>query len=96
MTIDFKFAEGDFVTIVANPEMGEYEVSGLHCLGGSISYTINDGNEEFIKYEYQIKLSKRRNAKIRQIGFKERVEPKGTPTINHIGETRGIEITDEL
>jgi hypothetical protein len=92
MTIDFKYSEGDFVTIVANPEMGEYEVSGLHCLGGSISYTINDGSEEFIKYEYQIKLSKSKNVKPRQIGFKERQEPKGTPIINQIGETKGIEV----
>ena len=92
MTIDFKYSEGDFVTIVANPEMGEYEVSGLHCLGGSISYTINDGSEEFIKYEYQIKLSKSKNVKPRQIGFKERREPKGAPIISQIGETKGIEV----
>lgn len=91
MIIDFKYSEGDFVTIVANPEMGEYEVSGLHCLGGSISYTINDGSEEFIKYEYQIKLSKSKNVNIRKIGFKERQEPKGRPTIDHIGKTDAIE-----
>ena len=95
MIIDFKFAEGDYVTVIANEDMGEMEVSGLHCLGGTLSYTINNGVEEFIKYEYQIKLSKRRNPKIRQIGFKERVEPKGNPSVTHIGNTHGIEMSDD-
>ena len=95
MIVEFKYAEGDSVTIVTNPDMGTFEVSGLHCLGGSISYTINDGNKEFIKYEYQIKLVKPNKVKPRAIGFKEREEPKGVPTVTHIGDTRGIEIHED-
>ena len=94
-TIDFNFSEGDSVTIVTNPDMGTFEVSGLHCLGGSISYTINAGNEEFIKYEYQIQLVKKNKVKPRAIGFKERAEPRGNPIVNNIGDTHGIQIHED-
>lgn len=91
-TIDFEFSEGDMVTVKSFPDMGEFEVCGLHCLNGAISYTINDGEKEDVKYEYQLRLVKAGRAKPKAIGFKERAEPKGNPIVNHIGETRGIEV----
>lgn len=94
-TIDFNLSEGDMVTVKSFPDMGEFEVCGLHCLNGAISYTINDGEKEDVKYEYQLKLVKPNKVKPRKIGFKEKDEPKGIPIVNHIGETRGIEIRED-
>ena len=97
-TIDFKFSEGDSVTLITNPNLGEYEVNGLHCTNSSISYTINDGEEEQVKYEYQLRLARGDKTKKRKIGFKERKEQagfkgrKGKTTI--IGNTKGIELNN--
>ena len=100
-TIDFKFSEGDSVTLVTRPDLGEFEVSGCHCCNGSNSYTINDGVEEQGKYEYQIKLVKAGKVKPRKIGFPERKGQcrfkgrKGKPIVEHIGNTHGINIADD-
>lgn len=91
-TIDFEFSEGDMVTVKSFPDMGEFEVCGLHCLNGAISYTINDGEKEDVKYEYQLRLVKPSKVKPRKIGFKERESGAGKPIIDHIGEIRGIEV----
>ena len=94
-TIEYKFSEGDYVTVIANEDMGEMEVNGLHCLGGTLSYTINNGVEEFIKYEYQLELAKAKKIHIRKVGFMG--EGKSAKvSVNNIGETRGIEIHEEL
>ena len=94
-TIEYKFSEGDIVSVISFPDMGEFEICGLHTLNGAISYTINDGNEEFIKYEYQIQLVKKNKVKPRAIGFKERAEPRGNPIVNNIGDTHGIQIHED-
>lgn len=94
MTIDFKFSEGDFVTLLVAPELGVFEVNGQHCINGAISYTINDGDKDQIKYEYQLELYESKEVVIRKIGFKDRTEPKGRPNITHIGETRAIEVDE--
>ena len=94
-TIEYKFSEGDMVIVTSFPDMGEFEICGLHTLNGAISYTINDGEKEDVKYEYQIRLVKPNKIKPRAIGFKEREEPKGVPTVTHIGDTRGIEIHED-
>ena len=94
-TIDFEFSEGDMVTVKSFPDMGEFEVCGLHCINGAISYTINDGENENIKYEYQLRLVKPSKIKPRKIGFKERAEPRGNPIVNNIGDTHGIQIHEE-
>lgn len=91
-TIEYKFSEGDIVTVKSFPDMGEFEVCGLHCLNGAISYTINDGEKEDVKYEYQLTLVKPTKIKPRKIGFKERQEVAGKPKIEHIGDVHGIEI----
>ena len=93
-TIDFKYSEGDSVTLVTRPDLGEFEVSGLHCCNGSNSYTINDGVEEQGKFEYQLKLVKQNKVKPRAIGFKERPEEIGKPIAEHIGNTHGIELNN--
>jgi len=92
-TIEYKFSEGDMVIITPFPDMGEFEICGLHTLNGANSYTINDGEKEDVKYEYQIKLIKPSKVKPRKIGFKERELGTGKPIIQYIGETKGIEIS---
>ena len=93
-TIEYKFSEGDMVSVTSFPDMGEFEICGLHTLNGAISYTINDGEKEDVKYEYQLKLIKPTKDKPRKIGFKERPEVIGKPKIEHIGEIGGIQIQE--
>lgn len=94
MIINFKFSEGDYVTVIANPDLGRFEVNGLHCENGAISYTINNGEVEHIKYEYQLKLERRNKVVFNKIGFKARKEGKGKPIIDNIGYTGCIEVED--
>ena len=94
--IEYKFSEGDMVIITSFPDMGEFEICGLHTLNGAISYTINDGEKEDVKYEYQLQLVKPTKVKPRKIGFKERQEVAGKPKIENIGDVHGIEIHEEL
>ena len=94
-TIEYKYSEGDMVIVTSFPDMGEFEICGLHTLNGAISYTINDGEKEDVKYEYQLKLVKPNKIKPRAIGFKERAEPRGNPIVNNIGDTHGIQIHED-
>lgn len=94
-TIEYKFSEGDMVIVTSFPDMGEFEICGLHTLNGAISYTINDGEKEDVKYEYQLRLVKPNKVKPRKIGFKDRPKVAGRPTIDHIGDTHGIQIHED-
>lgn len=93
--IKFKYREGDIVTIIVAPELGLFEVNGQHCINGAISYTINDGDKEQIKYEYQLELHEEKDVEIRKIGFKRRPHLQNHPSVIRIGKLEHVEVDEE-
>lgn len=81
MNIKFKYKEGDIVSIIIEDMEQQYMVTGMHYINGGYSYTLSNGAQEFIKYEYElVKSSHNSNSK-----------PKVDVGFHKIGKSHNIE-----
>ena len=96
MRVNFKYREGDIVFAHFIPDV-PLEVTGLHRLNGGNSYTCFDGENEQVKYEYQLFAKEKSKRKIgyKRHDFSKQKSSEKHTSVRNIGDISPLYVPDD-